>query len=180
MRLFKACYRDRDGKARKSAKWYVEFRDHQTIRRRVPAFKNKTASSEFGHKLESLVACRIAGERPQGDLGKWLESLSAKIIAKLVSLGILEARRTAAGEPLSEHLSPAGLAGRFPPSPLTSSLTGERYPETKPTRSARVQRRPVTKMFRRARLSLARAFKRVASSENTTIAAACRGRSNIF
>ena len=105
MRLFKACYRDRDGKARKSAKWYVEFRDHQAIRRRVPAFKNKTASSEFGHKLESLVACRIAGERPQGDLGKWLESLSAKIIAKLVSLGILEARRTAAGKPLSEHLT---------------------------------------------------------------------------
>ena len=39
MMLFKATYKDRNGKRRESAKWYVEIRDHNERLRRLPEFK---------------------------------------------------------------------------------------------------------------------------------------------
>ena len=86
------------------AKWYVEFRDHLQRRRRLPASRDKKASEEFGRKTESLVACRVSGERPQGDLARWLESLPAALSDRLVSLGILDSGRAAGTKPLAEHL----------------------------------------------------------------------------
>lgn len=100
MRLFKATYRDRHGKIRESSKWYVEFNDHTSHVRRLPAFKDKRASEEFGRKLEALVALRVAGQRPDGELGRWLETLSARLLGKLAKLGILNASQAAAGKPL--------------------------------------------------------------------------------
>jgi len=43
MRLFKANYKDRNGKSRQSSKWYIDFVDHAQIRRRMPAFTDKKA-----------------------------------------------------------------------------------------------------------------------------------------
>jgi integrase len=104
MRLFRATYTDRRGAPREAAKWYVEFRDHLGLRRRLVAFTDKKASAEFGRKIEALVACRLAGERPDGDFGRWLESLPAKICDKLVKTGILSGQRAAANRPLKEHV----------------------------------------------------------------------------
>lgn len=56
MRLFKATYRDRGGVLRRTAKWYVEFRDQREQYQRVPAFSNRAASEELGRRLEALVA----------------------------------------------------------------------------------------------------------------------------
>ncbi len=104
MRLFKATYRDRGGKTCTAAKWYIEFKDHMERRRRLAAFTDKRASAEFGRKAESLVACRISGERPQGDLARWLESLPERFRDKLVFIGVLDAQSVAATKPLAEHL----------------------------------------------------------------------------
>jgi len=103
MRLFKATYRDREGKARKSRKWYCEIQDHLQRRRRLPAYESKKASEDFGRKVEALVACRLCGERPDGDLRKWLEGLSPPMVERLRRWDILDRQRAAASKPLREH-----------------------------------------------------------------------------
>ena len=54
-RVFKTTYKDRKGKTREAAKWYVEFRDHLDYVRRLPAFVSKAASEEMGRNLVRLV-----------------------------------------------------------------------------------------------------------------------------
>ena len=56
MRVFKTTYKDRDGRTKEAAKWYVEFKDHLETVRRLPAFVSKAASEEMGRNLEKLVA----------------------------------------------------------------------------------------------------------------------------
>jgi hypothetical protein len=60
-RLFKATYKDRRGKTREAAKWYVEFKDHLDTVRRLPAFTSRAASEEFGRHLVKLN--RSTGQR---------------------------------------------------------------------------------------------------------------------
>jgi len=55
-RLFKSSYKDREGQTRETAKWYVEFRDHQETTRRLAAFTSKAASGELGRNVVKLVA----------------------------------------------------------------------------------------------------------------------------
>ena len=54
-RLFKTTYNDAQGRTRQAAKWYVEFRDHNEIIRRLPAFTSKSASTEIGRNIVKLV-----------------------------------------------------------------------------------------------------------------------------
>ena len=55
-RLLKQRYTAKDGQGRKvtrkSKKWYVEYRDGQGIRRRVPGFTDKAATQQFASELE--------------------------------------------------------------------------------------------------------------------------------
>jgi hypothetical protein len=50
MRVFKASYKDRKGKARESAKWYVEFSDHREATRRLPGYTDKKQTEELGRR----------------------------------------------------------------------------------------------------------------------------------
>jgi integrase len=105
MRVFKTTYKDRHGRTRTARKWYIEFRDHREVIRRLPAFTDRKQSEAFGRNCEKLVACRLAGEKPSGDLGRWVESLSASIRTKLAKLDLLDGRTLAASKPLSEHVA---------------------------------------------------------------------------
>jgi len=55
MRIYRSVYKDRQGKQRQTAKWYVEFRDHNETARRLPAFTSKVASEEMGRNLVKVV-----------------------------------------------------------------------------------------------------------------------------
>jgi len=61
MRIYKATYKDRGGKKRKTAKWYCDFSDHNKLRHKIPAFADKRLSEGLGRNIESLVNCRISG-----------------------------------------------------------------------------------------------------------------------
>ena len=105
MRVFKQTYRDNTGETRKTAKWYIEFRDHEQTVRRWPAFTDKARATELGRKLVMLVSCRISGDRPDPTLAGWLETLPVKLHARMVKIGLLDGRYSAAARPLSEHLA---------------------------------------------------------------------------
>jgi hypothetical protein len=68
MRIYKTTYKDREGKLRKSAKWYLDFADHSQLRHKIPAFADKRLSEALGRNVESLVNCRVAGLEPDAKL----------------------------------------------------------------------------------------------------------------
>jgi len=105
MRIYKAEYKDRDGKKRKSAKWYVDIFDHNQLRHRIPAFADKRLSEALSRNIEALVNCRIAGLEPDAKLNQWIETLPDSLLRKFVSWGLLDGRRTEITKPLTEHIS---------------------------------------------------------------------------
>ena len=110
-RVFKATYNDRKGRARESAKWYVEFRDHNEAVRRLPAFTSKAASEEMGRNLVKLVDYhKGTGGQTDPALARWLAELPQRTRAKLVEISLLNPERAAVSKPLSEHLGDFGKA----------------------------------------------------------------------
>src|SRR6516165_4005236 len=96
MRVFKATYKDRQGRAKESAKWYVEIRDQLEYVRRLPGFISKAATEEFGRNLEKLVAYhKSTGGQTDPALTRFLAGLPAKTIGKLVAIGLLAPERFA-------------------------------------------------------------------------------------
>ena len=105
MRLFKSSYRDRRGRKRETAKWYCELTDHLETTRRIPAFTSKAASLELGRNLVQLVAYhRSSGGQTDPALLVWLEALPARTKARLVKIGLVDARQATATKGLTEHL----------------------------------------------------------------------------
>jgi predicted component of type VI protein secretion system len=75
MRIYKATYKDREGKLRKSAKWYLDFADHNQLRHKIPAFRDKRLSEALGRNIESLVNCRSAELELDVKLNQWIETV---------------------------------------------------------------------------------------------------------
>ena len=105
MRVYKATYKDRDGKKRKTAKWYIDFSDHNQLRHKIPAFADKRLSDGLMRNIESLVNCRISGLEPDVKLNQWIETMPDSLLRKFVSWGIIEGQRTEITKPLTQHIS---------------------------------------------------------------------------
>jgi len=104
MRLFKASYKDRNGKKRNSAKWYCDFSDHNQLRHKIPAFADKRLSEAFGRNVEAIVNCRSAGLEPDIKLNQWIETLPDSLLKKFVSWGIIDGQRVEITKPLTGHV----------------------------------------------------------------------------
>ncbi len=104
MRLYKEHYTDKDGKQRKTQKWYVDFSDHHNRRHRIPGFTEKRSTQALADNIEALVSCKMAGQQPGVELQKWLEVVPTTLLKKLVSWDILDGQRAEGGKLLSVHL----------------------------------------------------------------------------
>lgn len=105
MRIYKPKYRDRKSSLSvETEKWYVDFVDHNRIRRRIPAFTDKAQSKIFHDKITKLVVCRQNHEPPDGELSQWLRGLPGRIQNALLKFGLIDICRAAAGTDLSQHL----------------------------------------------------------------------------
>lgn len=102
MRVYRRKYTHK-GITQECAKWYVEIRDHNGAARRMPAFRNRKASEAFGSRMQSLIAYRVAEERPDVDLLRWFKTLPARTIKNLLLWGILDGKYHAESKPLREH-----------------------------------------------------------------------------
>lgn len=96
MRLLRQQYRDRDGKTQRTANWYVEVRSFDNRLRRIPAFTDKNASREFGHRLEKLVEARSSPDALPAEYVRWLDDLPPYLRTMLGEHGILDVRRAGA------------------------------------------------------------------------------------
>jgi len=105
MRVYKATYKDRSGEQRKTARWYLDFADHNRLRHKIPAFADKRLSEGMGRNIEGLVNCRIAGLEPDVKLNQWIETVPDTLLRKFVSWGLIDGQRTEITKPLTEHIS---------------------------------------------------------------------------
>ncbi len=105
MRLFQSTYKDRSRITQTTKRWYTELKDHRDTVRRIPAFDDKRASEELGRKLERLVSLRIAGERPDRDLTRFLEALPRKLREQLARIDLLDGASVGATKPARDHLT---------------------------------------------------------------------------
>ncbi len=104
MRIFRAQYRDRGGKTRKSGKWYLDFVDHIGVRHRMPGLENKRRTEDLGRNIEDLVSCKVSGQQPDVVLQKWIEGLPSRLLKKLIEWDLVGAHRAAAVQGLKLHL----------------------------------------------------------------------------
>ncbi len=104
MNVFKATYKDREGRKRKSRKWYLDFNDHNQLRHKIPAFSDKRASEAFGRNIETLVNCRLSGLEPDARLNQWIETTPDTLLKKFVSWGLIDGQRKQITKPLSAHV----------------------------------------------------------------------------
>lgn len=106
MRVFKHVFKDRrTGASRQTSKYYIEFKDPSGRMRKMPGLSAKSATEEFGRKVDRLVACRVAGTRIDPDLVKWVESLPQKVHQRLLKFGLLDAQQVGTVRPLADHLA---------------------------------------------------------------------------
>lgn len=104
MRLFRTTYRDREARVRQASKWYVEFRDHRDVTRRLPGFASRKATEELARNLERLIAFRSAtGGQLDPALRKWLTDLPRSTATRLVEIGLVDAGDVAVSVALTEH-----------------------------------------------------------------------------
>ena len=105
MRIYKATYKDRSGEQRKSAKWYLDFADHNQLRHKIPGFADKRLSEALLRNVESLVNCRSAGQELDAKQSQWIETMPDSLLRKFVSWGLIDGQRTEITKPLTEHIS---------------------------------------------------------------------------
>ena len=104
-RLFRTRYKDRHGRQREAAKWYVEFKDHNETVRRLAAFTSKAATEEVARNIVRLVEYHKAtGGQMDPALSRWLAGLPRRVRDKLASIGLLDPQRVAVSKPLADHL----------------------------------------------------------------------------
>ena len=104
MRVFRSTYKSRDGKTKKTTKWYIETRDHLQIVRRFVGFVDKRQTEALGRQIQKLIDTKVSGEQPSIDLTHWLENIPVKLLERFAKIDLLDKSRAAAGKPLSKHL----------------------------------------------------------------------------
>ena len=104
MRVFRAGYTDKSGQKRQAQKWYIELRDHLDTVRRIPGFTDKRQTENLGRQIEKLVRSKVAGEKPDTELSRWLENIPERLRKNLVRIGLIDPQRAAAGKILKKHL----------------------------------------------------------------------------
>jgi len=106
MRVYQPTYKDKaTGKYKKQNKYWIEFRDHLGIKRRLPACGRRREAEAFGRHVENLIACRLAAEHLTAPLLHWLEGLPIKILGRLEQWGVIDPEKVSLAHPLTDHMT---------------------------------------------------------------------------
>jgi integrase len=108
MRVFKPQFRDRiTGQSRETQKWYLDFRDHRQIRRRIPAERCRTEkqAERFGEMVEALVMNRQYGQSPDRRVVDWLHGLPKGTLGKFAEIDLIDEQYVTASTTLEQHIA---------------------------------------------------------------------------
>lgn len=105
MSVFQPPYRDkRTGKRKRSKKWHVEFRDHNGLRRRLSAYRDRRESERLEATINELVGCRCNEALPGPDLVRKIAAMPSALREKLIGWDVVDSSRENAAKPVSDHL----------------------------------------------------------------------------
>jgi integrase len=93
-----------NGETRTSPTWWIEFKDHRAIRRRMRGYSDKRTTSDLERRIEQLVHVSATDGVPTADLRRWCETLAPRVREKLADFGLLDARQIAAAAPIADHV----------------------------------------------------------------------------
>lgn len=99
MRIFRHEYTDRDGKTRKTPKWYIDFRDPNNRKRRIPGYTDKRLTQRLADRVERLIAFAELREPPDPGTTAWLEAAPTSTRESLTKAGLLDRSLLERGRP---------------------------------------------------------------------------------
>ena len=82
--------------------WHIGFEDIRGIRRQLKAFTNEQTTKRLADRIQQLLNGKANNLPPDTELQKFIEQIPATIRDELISSGLLDAKRTAAGKTLIE------------------------------------------------------------------------------
>ena len=89
MRFFKPLYKNQNGQKKRTIKFYLDFVDHASRRRRMPAFESQTKTEILSKKIKELIFFVYQSEPLDGLLLRWFFSQPQRIQRKLENWGLL-------------------------------------------------------------------------------------------
>ncbi|MHC4702197.1 MAG: tyrosine-type recombinase/integrase, partial [Planctomycetota bacterium] len=98
-------WKGKDGTARRTSKFYVFLPDHRQIDRKYPGFTDKRLTQALERQIKRLTSCRMAGELPDQQLMRWLESVPPRLRERFVKVGLIDSSWAGAGKPLLGHIA---------------------------------------------------------------------------
>jgi len=105
-RLFKPKYKDKKGKTKQVAKWWLEFRDPNGIVQRWGlSTTDKDVADITASQISSLNEWGKKKLDPPENLVKWVRSQEPKLRNKIYQAGLLAAEQANCTRPLTEHLA---------------------------------------------------------------------------
>ena len=105
MRLFKPTYLDREGKKRKTIKWYLDFSTSDGIRHRLPLFADRRACEAVKRTIAECMSCKVGKMAFELELQRKLDVLPTRILLKLSAWGLLDNLRIESSKLLMAHIS---------------------------------------------------------------------------
>lgn len=102
MRVFRKTYRDRHNVEQETKNYTVEVQGIDGEPLRFTAYPDKGLSETLGRRIEGLIRHRALNEPLSVELIRFVETAPAKLIDRLLEIGILEAAQAQSGKPLSE------------------------------------------------------------------------------
>lgn len=90
---------------KRGKKYYIDLLLHNNRRLRMPAYRDKLASSAMERKIRVLNDRKAAGVNPDPELRAWIGNLPDKTINKLADCGLIDAGMIAVTQSLNDHIS---------------------------------------------------------------------------
>jgi len=88
-----------------TAHWHIGFEDNLAIKREVKAYTNEQASNKLAERINELLCCQANNQQLSVELQKWLDQVPERIRDELISFGLIDPRRIAAGKILTDLIS---------------------------------------------------------------------------
>lgn len=105
MRLFQPKYKDKSGKTKQVAKWWVEFRDPNGIVRRWGISVSRDVTELVSLKLTELNERSKKSEPIPDHLVNWVREQEQKLRNRIYEVGLLKADQAGDTKLLTEHLT---------------------------------------------------------------------------
>ena len=93
MRLYRPTWKDKEGKRRRSARWWLDFTDGNGRRLRFPGLTDRRQTEALGVNVEKLIAVKVSGDSLPAELLRRLEALPTAFRQRLAKADLIDRER---------------------------------------------------------------------------------------